>query len=885
MNYNKDNLVVSSTITNLEDSLNDLLDEIYYFNNEITNIYNDLEIDSSPAPSLFEAIDKLKSLNNISDKQYSSMFNGVEHDLMEDEINNNEIKFVALVKPGETIEFTLENGIYLKPYDRFTTGNKNFIIVDWGNGEVTQGNNHFRYTYDKVDDNFIDYNDEYKQTIVTVKPSCYLEDEDTLLATNISFNSNCVNNILGIYNNNVGLNNPYYDNSSISLFSYNSYKNLRYLYANKFKITNSCFNSCYRLKKIKANDIYMMNNTNSTFADCYSLETIDANISSLEPYTSVTRTNMFDGCYNLSYIKSFDLGIVFNEANYGSMFANCFKLVKIPNLIIDCQLLNKDSNSFFYCCMSLENPFQYLKNLNMLKNAYRLFYGCCQIVQAPDVLDLSLATNATELFAYCSRMEIAPKTIYLDNATTFEKGFYCCFNLLKTPNILTAPKVTNVNYLFEKCYLLTSIDCDLNFENVGNNYVQPFNYCYSLREFKCNTVKFGGKNDNTLNTLDTNRYVFQHCNNLKILPKKEFSIRYLETTAVNWVVNLEEYPETLNITGTIWNNIVIKSLADIKKMPKVINVTHATATCSLFQGSVGLKEINDLTININNSANINAMFENCINLETINNLTINAPNATNISYFFKNCRKLKTLNNVVFNLKQDASINMNYIFSECLSLKEIPSLGFEYEEHVGSMTNAFEYSGIEKINFTKPFKRITDGRFAFQYCKWLEEIKFKNNKLDASYNNFLSNNYSLKKINLDMTLNPGMQYFLGNSFYSQLTEVMINFNNVVWDNNAQFDLRNYPIIHKVELLNYANNSNIIMENNLKLKKLKIIFKPGNSANIYIKGTGLDADALNEFFENLPTTTNKTIYIKDTVGASLCDRTIATKKGWVVNSVS
>ena len=56
----------------------------------------------------------------------------------------------------------------------------------------------------------------------------------------------------------------------------------------------------------------------------------------------------------------------------------------------------------------------------------------------------------------------------------------------------------------------------------------------------------------------------------------------------------------------------------------------------------------------------------------------------------------------------------------------------------------------------------------------------------------------------------------------------------------------------------------------------------NMANITITNCALDADALNQLFEDLPkVTSTRTITIKGNPGAETCDRSIATAKNWTV----
>ena len=214
---------------------------------------------------------------------------------------------------------------------------------------------------------------------------------------------------------------------------------------------------------------------------------------------------------------------------------------------------------------------------------------------------------------------------------------------------------------------------------------------------------------------------------------------------------------------------------------------------------------------------------------------------------FRNCKNLKTLNNVRINLKPNSDINMNYIFSGCLNLKEIPDLGFDYADCVSNMAYAFEYSGLRKVNMTKPFTRLIDAKNAFQYCRFLEEFTFKCNKLGVSLNYFISTPMSLRKMDLDLSFNSNSEQFLYNATPAQLSDMKVNFNNCAWGNNWQFSINNYGVINRIELLNYANNSNIVIENNPRLKNLKITFKSGTTANIYIRNNGLNGDSLNEFF--------------------------------------
>lgn len=76
------------------------------------------------------------------------------------------------------------------------------------------------------------------------------------------------------------------------------------------------------------------------------------------------------------------------------------------------------------------------------------------------------------------------------------------------------------------------------------------------------------------------------------------SIRYLDLARYNGYIHIEEFPETINIVSNSNIDHRLRTFANIKKLPKVINILDSTGPCSLFQECIGLKEINGLTINI-----------------------------------------------------------------------------------------------------------------------------------------------------------------------------------------------------------------------------------------------------------------------------------------------
>lgn len=884
MRYNNDNLIVASKIVQLENELDDLVNDVTSFKQQLKTKFDGFDVDLSEDMTLKEAINNLKQLKNASDVRYGNIFNGVPYDLEKEPINKNEIKFVALIKSGQKIGFDLGLVSYRKPVDAFLKANQ-FITVDWGDGTSSMGYNKFVHIYDDVKNNtlFKPFNDEYKQVVITVKPTSYEEEESTLMPVSIAFHSVCTNLILGINVNYLGKNTDYYNHENKQISSYQNHYNLRYYYTTEAYLQPSNnFYNCTRLEKIKAKKLYMTDNTENAFMNNWSLKEIDADLIVDREYNNTRRISMFENCYNLVKIKSLNFGTVTTSAIHSSIFSNCFKLEKIPQLSIDCSKDASTTGRLFHECRSLINPFQYLTNTDMLKIATYLFKGCHKIITAPNELNLSLATNTNGLFEGCINMETAPKKLFLDKSTDIRYLFADCWNLKNTPTIITTKSATNCTHMFYKCYNLEVISCDLDLSNTGYDYSNIFTYCYSLREFDCARVLLGKKYSSELQSL------FSHSTNLKKLPTQEFSCSMFYGR--NWPCDIEEFSDTMTFYLQQHYDYEFRTLAEIKKMPKIVNIKrgdHTTGRLRLFENCRTVTSINDLIVNIDNdlTPEINYCFSGCWSLEQINNLTINAPNNTQIVGFFQNCYRLSELNNLHINLKENSNINISNIFQNCYSLNRIPNLGFSYEECVNSMAYAFEYTGIQEVVWENTLTRLANIAFAFRGCKSLEKVNIKVSTA-TDFNYWISTCYSLKSFDCIFEMPSNNNPFNNSGFPTvTISDIKIDFKNKPWGSNGTFNCTYSTRLSSFEIYNYANTNMININDNYRLRKVIITFKSGTSCNINMRNGRIPGTALNKFFESLPTVTsgNRTIYVKGQTHIAESDIDIAQRKGWTINT--
>jgi hypothetical protein len=91
---------------------------------------------------------------------------------------------------------------------------------------------------------------------------------------------------------------------------------------------------------------------------------------------------------------------------------------------------------------------------------------------------------------------------------------------------------------------------------------------------------------------------------------------------------------------------------------------------------------------------------------------------------------------------------------------------------------------------------------------------------------------------------------------------------------VKFEIGQTPLLRDFTNIQNANSLRALAFNGCN-------FAAGAAAPIALNFSGLDAAALNALFASLDTVTGKTITVTGSVGASSCDTSIATAKGWTV----
>ena len=331
-----------------------------------------------------------------------------------------------------------------------------------------------------------------------------------------------------------------------------------------------------------------------------------------------------------------------------------------------------------------------------------------------------------------------------------------------------------------------------------------------------------------------------------------------------------------------------------------------------------------------NMTDIRSMFANNFSLVNIGNISF--PEATQADNFFDSCTNLRKVGNTTefFDFSKVVDANHFFAFTTNLEGEHFPkTLDFPVCTDVNSM---FEQSGIIDLFPTASFcKAATNMSNFFSTCRTIKRVGTIETPNVTTFNGAFGNANSLQELgftSFESVTTGGSQIFQSPRLknpphfnYISLT----NFNNTFKTSNMINDVQT-PVSVSMhsgtsarELFNSADQIKSIyitgsasvtdwyraFRSTTQLVRVEIIGinssatfsqtfdsanslqelkAPGIAQDLDLTDcNGLTAESLNAIFSDLATVTGKTIDVRTTVGASACDTSIATSKGWTVTT--
>ena len=285
-----------------------------------------------------------------------------------------------------------------------------------------------------------------------------------------------------------------------------------------------------------------------------------------------------------------------------------------------------------------------------------------------------------------------------------------------------------------------------------------------------------------------------------------------------------------------------------------------SSTSYMFWDCVSLNSVT-LPASWGNVTNTSYMFQYCTSLSNVT-LPTSWGNVTNTSNMFVSCYSLSS---VTLPSSWGNVTNTSYMFCNCYSLSNVT-----LPSSWGNVTNtSYMFGGchpLSSVTLPSSWGNVMYANSMFQYCYSLSSVTLPSSWGNVMYaNSMFQYCFSLRTIN-------NLEYLGSQTNASDFTDFL---------RDAQAITGTLTIASKLSKIGIYGQSG----HNLKCTGIRLTNGTstwtGSSPQIDVSYCSLDANALNTLFGDLETVTGKTIKITGNPGASTCDTSIATSKGWTV----
>ena len=615
------------------------------------------------------------------------------------------------------------------------------------------------------------------------------------------------------------------------------------------------------------------NNTSGLCMNCTSLEVFDMEVDLGE---TLVMTGTFNGCtklrevtvplvapkchtihqmfYNCQKLTTIDLSSI-NPTSLSQLFHNCSELESFK--LGDTSKVQDWSHAFNGC-----NKVKDLSSLRIGENAnlYFTFANCHSATRFPNFLDTkvgSMSTTFANCTSYTGSLEIdcthirdLPNTFNgmtnltsvtlrnSDNLNSLQSTFYACTNLSEIRELTIGSSMTDVNGAFNRCKSLPSLPPITDFSNVKK------------METFCNEAVFSEQPSITLD-----------CSSVTSMgdafrASSFESITLLNTNNVTDFRGTFSYNENLKTVG----KLVLPSL---------------TTFNGTFAGTTNLGGVIDLTIPLVKELSNLFSGNKCIEELYIRD----SVSLTNLGGVCNGCTNLRKAHIP----KTPYVTSLYHAFNNCTSLTDLV-LGDT--PLIETLQSAFNSTAITTMPLTATrYEYLTIMSGAFSYCANLTvDVYLDLPKVSRFDSTFRGSGITSLRLS-DATQPEQMSYVIHSC--PNITHYEFNGINITGVNNHYAMTRNALNLQTIIAKNLRSNNAYTSESGFnKLPRLTKVLLPGCETDVCIGRGNLDATALNNLFESLPSiSSSKTIYYGVNLGSSYCDPSIATNKGWRASNSS
>ncbi|WP_373175135.1 BspA family leucine-rich repeat surface protein [Prevotella merdae] len=402
-----------------------------------------------------------------------------------------------------------------------------------------------------------------------------------------------------------------------------------------------------------------------------------------------------------------------------------------------------------------------------------------------DFSHIAIVKDELKVFNLCTDYQNIKNIIFEKSFETFaptmlDEFFSDCITLETISGLeyLNTANVTDMAYMFNSCYKLTSLDLtSFNTENV-KSMTSMFNGCEALKtiyasdKFVTTNVKYGSNmfdGCKNLTGYDGSKtdYTYANCTTGYFTPgcgyaefddtagTLTFRYKAIKPEGAYGLNEGRNYPQWHTLGTNVKKVVFDASFANARPTScygwfheysnlttiegfEYLNTENVTDMTGVFNGCSALKSLNLSNFNTAKVKNMKLMFAHCSSLESLDLSMFNTASVEDMPNMFDGATNLKTLN--VSNFNTEKAKNMGNMFTGCskltsLDLSSFNTIGAQYVDNM--FNNCSELTTIYASDNFAFGSGLQNGADMFKECKKLKgSIEFNSEKTNHTYANY-----------------------------------------------------------------------------------------------------------------------------------------------------
>ena len=569
-------------------------------------------------------------------------------------------------------------------------------------------------------------------------------------------------------------------------------------------VTNMCgmFAACHALSSLDISnfDTSKVTDMSTMFWQCWSFETLD--LSNLDTSSATDMSRMFYWCRTLRElnVSSFDTSKVTDMA---AMFSDCWAMEKLDVSNFDTSQVTR-MYEMFHGCIALTDLDVTNFNTKKVETMSDMFFGCVEL-QSLDVssFETDSVTDISSMFESCAKITALDLSNFNTSSVYWMNGMFANCSSLKTLDISSfdTRKVKYMSRMFfgcdqlEKIYISSLWDTaeTKKYSSPGNDmfYADKWLPNYTSEYVDITRAYAGGDGYLT----EKAAYWNDNVDGSSVLSR---------ITDIN---NISEFTRNTSITEDELQKKIDDGTAVLMGVDRNSDIAEFKIYAWLDSDGVLNWWTNGLTTYITDDGN--RLFNGLQNCTNISLDGINTSKMANMNYLFADCSSLKELTipdlsaEAITKFTTKGVTDMSYMFNNCSALKDLDLSSFDTSV-VTNMAGMFKgcstLSGVNLQNFDTGLTKDMSQMFAD--CSAITEI-------DTS------------KFNTAQVTNMS-QMFSGVSKVS-----MLDLSNFVTENTTNMSsmFANCPSLRVLKLTSFDTSNVAIIDNmfneNTRLSSLTI----------------------------------------------------------------